>query len=80
MTDTNTVTSLATLPANATFGEAMAWLDRMRRLIDRWDTLPESATRSMTPVSKREAYAELDLMKDTLLREMAMANTQRTRR
>jgi hypothetical protein len=75
MHDTNAITALNRLPANATFGEAMEWVTRMRRLIDRWDTLPESATRSMTPELRQEAYAQLDVVEETIHRDMAMANS-----
>ena len=72
-TNTNAVTALNILPADATFAEATEWVKRMRRLVDRWDTLPQSAARSMTPELKQEVHAELDLVEETIRRDMAMA-------
>ena len=75
MLDSTTVTWLTVLPENATYAEATAWLARMRRLVDRWDDLPNALNRSMTPQAKREVRAELDLLEEhiRLDRKSAMA-------
>jgi hypothetical protein len=72
MTNTDVVISLMSLPSGATFAEAMRWLKRMRRLVDRWDSLPGAEHRSMTPEAKQEVRAELDLLEDAIHRDMAM--------
>lgn len=71
MTDIDAITSLTTLPADATYGEAILWLEKMRRVVDRWDDLPDAHRCSMTPQAKREVHAELDLLEDKIRRDMA---------
>jgi hypothetical protein len=61
------------LPATATCGEGLAWVNRMRRILDRWDDLPDAAQRMMTPELKVQANAELDQVEETIRRTMAEA-------
>jgi hypothetical protein len=70
MADENIVSTLRELPRDATNGKALAWVNRMRLLLDRWDTLPDSANRSMTPELKRQAYSELDDVEASVRRNM----------
>ena len=46
------------LPAKATNCEALAWVSRMRRIVDRWEALPDGV--AVTPERKQRAYRELD--------------------
>jgi hypothetical protein len=71
MIDTDAVLPLTVLPADATYAEAILWLEKMRRVVDRWDDLPDAHRCSMTPQGKREAHAELDLLEDKIRRDMA---------
>jgi hypothetical protein len=75
MNANDAVTWLTALPENATYEEASAWLMRMRRLVDRWDDLPQSTSRSMTAQGKREVYAELDVLEEMIHRDMAIASS-----
>ena len=75
MNSNDAVTWLTVLPENATYEEATAWLARMRRLVDRWDDLPNSQSRSMTAQGKREVYAELDVLEEMIRRNMAIASS-----
>ena len=71
--DTSVTSLLRELPATATNAEALAWVARMRRLIDRWEELPGYASRSMTPDLKRQAGEELDAVEQSVRRNMALA-------
>lgn len=73
MIDANEVISLTTLPDEATYAEAMEWLKKMRRVMDRWDTLPDAGRWHMTPDIKQEVYAELDVLEEKIRRDMTMA-------
>jgi hypothetical protein len=64
------ISTLRELPATATNGEALAWLTEMRRIVDRWETLPGHEGRSMTPEAKRQATAELDELECKLRRNI----------
>jgi len=64
------LSTIAELPANATNGEALAWVGDMRRLLDRWETLPDHDRRSMTPEVKQRAYCELDTTEAMIRRNM----------
>ena len=75
MPDANTLSVLNELPRNATNAEALAWVGRMRRLLDRWETLPEYESRSMTPELKQKARAELDQVERSVLRNMDAASS-----
>jgi len=62
--------TMAELPADATNVEALAWVGDMRRLLYRWEALPDHDRRSMTPEAKRRAYAELDSTETMIRRNM----------
>ena len=70
--DTNVASLLNELPASATNVETLAWVNRMRRLMDRWEELPGYASRSMTPDLQRQAREELDAVEQSVRRNMAM--------
>jgi hypothetical protein len=72
MADVHAVLPMNELPGNATNSEALAWVTRMRRLLDRWETLPEVASRSLTPELKRHAHGELDEVERGIRRNMAL--------
>lgn len=72
MRDETVVSLLNELPDSASNTEALAWVKRMRRIIDRWESLPAYAVRSMTPELKRQAHAELDEVEHTIRRHMAL--------
>ena len=72
MRDEPVIPLLGELPTNATNGEALAWVKRARRIIDRWDTLPGYGQRSMTPELKRQAHAELDEMEHGIRSNMSL--------
>jgi hypothetical protein len=72
MADMHAVLPMNELPGNATNSEALAWVNRMRRLLDRWETLPEVANRSPTPELKRQAHGELDEVERSIRRNMAL--------
>jgi hypothetical protein len=60
MPDAVAILPVNKLPAHANCGETLAWVGRMRRVLDRWETLPEYASRSMTPELRKQAHEELD--------------------
>jgi hypothetical protein len=68
------ISVLTDLPANATNSEAIEWLGRMRRLVNRWDRLPDAANRSMTPDVRRLAERQLDKIEMTLATDMQIAH------
>jgi hypothetical protein len=72
MADMHAVLPMNELPGNATNSEALAWVNRMRRLLDRWETLPEVANRSLTPELRRQAHGELDEVERSIRRNMAL--------
>jgi hypothetical protein len=72
MPDMNAVSVLFELPNDATNAQALDWVHKMRRLIDRWETLPEYASRSMTPELKQQANGELDELEHSIRRNMAL--------
>ena len=59
MTAEPAVLPLNELPAGATNAEALAWVARMRRMLDRWETFPRYQERSMTPEPRQETYDQL---------------------
>jgi hypothetical protein len=65
-----TFSTMAELPATATNGEALAWVGENRRLLDRWETLPDHDRCSMTPETKQRAYRELDTTEAMIRRNM----------
>ena len=71
MATADAISIVPDLPANATNAEALAWVARMRRLLDRWETLPGHESRSMTPELGQQAYAELDEVERNVRRNMA---------
>jgi hypothetical protein len=62
--------TLRELPADATNGEALEWVEDMRRILHRWDALPGREKRSMTPDLKRLALAEFDKLENMIRRNM----------
>ena len=75
MSTPNAVSEFHELPCDATNGEAIAWVGRMRRLLDRWETLPGYECRLMTPERKQRARAELDELERDIRRNMHIAIT-----
>lgn len=59
---------LRELPDNATHAEALTWVATQRRILDRWDDLPDASSRSMTPELRKQAHEELDTM-ERMIRE-----------
>lgn len=74
MTDSDPVLRLTVLPADATYAEAMQWLTRMRRIVERFEDLPDAYRFAMPPDAKREVHAELDLLEDKIRHDMASAS------
>ena len=74
MPETVAVLPLHEMPADATNAEALAWVNRMRRLLDRWENLPDHEGRSMTPKLMLQAREELDEVERGVHRNMASAN------
>jgi hypothetical protein len=72
MADAPALSLLNELPANATYAEALAWATRMRCVVDRWETLPGYADRSMTPELRQQAYNQLADLKRTIERNMQL--------
>jgi len=66
-----TIPLLQELPADATNAEALAWVSRMRRLVDRWEVLPGYHSFSMTPELRQQAYEELDAVEMSVRRNMS---------
>lgn len=77
MPDANAVSLFHELPESATNGEALVWVSRMRRVLDRWETLPEYANRSMTAELRNQAHAELDEVERSIRRDMALPQDER---
>jgi hypothetical protein len=61
MPETEPLAWIRKLSKNATFDEAISWVKRMRRLLDRWDKLPDADIFFIPPQMKEELYAALDL-------------------
>jgi len=72
VTSANTLTVLRELPCTATNADALAWVARMRRRIDRWESLPEHGSRSMSPDLRRRAREELDEVEHSVRRNMSL--------
>jgi len=72
MRDETVVSLLSDLPGSASSAEALEWVKRERRLIDRWEALPGSSGLSMTPEIKALAHAELDEVEHSIRRSMAL--------
>lgn len=70
MEQSNTIL-LQELPADATNAEALAWVSRMRRLVDRWEALPGYQSFSMTPELKQQVYEEIDAVELSVRRNMS---------
>ena len=58
----NVTALFAALPENATDKEAVAWMDRVRRILTRWEELPAEQTQAMTPELVEQAIGELNEM------------------
>jgi hypothetical protein len=71
MQQCNTIPILPELPAKATNAEALAWVTRMRRLVDRWEALPGYQS-FMTPELRRQAHEELDEVELSIRRNMSV--------
>jgi len=69
--DNTTVPMLRQLPADATNAQALDWVSRMRRLVDRWENLPGYQSLSMTPVLKQQAHEELNEVELSIRRNMS---------
>jgi hypothetical protein len=72
MEQCNTIPILQELPAKATNAEALAWVTRMRRLVDRWEALPGYQSFSMTPELRRQAHEELNEVELSIRRNMSV--------
>lgn len=70
MTMGKPIALLQPLPATATNADALALLDRMRRLVARWETLPDHENRSMTSARKKQANRVLDELEESIRRNM----------
>jgi hypothetical protein len=66
MADLPAVLPLNQLPGDATNAEALHWVNRMRRLLDRWEALPEYAGRSMTDELRGEISHQLADLEDSI--------------
>jgi len=66
---------LRELPDNATNAEALAWVATQRRILDRWDDLPDASSRSMTPELRKQAHEELDVMERMIRENMALPDS-----
>jgi hypothetical protein len=71
MPDAEPLAWIRRLPDDATYDEALAWINGMRRLLDRWDKLPDADIRLMPPDEREEAYRELDLAECDIRRHIA---------
>jgi len=71
MEQCNTIPLLQALPADATNAEALAWVSRMRRLVDRWESLPGYQSFSMTPELRQQAHEELNEVELSIRRNMS---------
>jgi len=72
MADMTALLPLNELSACASNAEALAWVSRMRRVVDRWETLPGYQERSMTPELRREAYDQLADLERSIERNMGI--------
>ena len=66
-----TIPILPELPAHATNAEALAWVNRMRRVVDRWESLPGYQSFSMTPELRQQVREELDAVELSVRRNMS---------
>jgi len=71
MEQCNTIPLLQELPADATNAEALDWVRRMRRVVDRWESLPGYKAFSMTPELRRQAHEELDAVELSVRRNIS---------
>jgi hypothetical protein len=58
------------LPADATNEQALAWIERVRRVLGRWEELPAQQTQMMTPELVDQAIGELNHMEWLIYRDM----------
>jgi len=72
MADMTALLPLNELSACASNGGALAWVSRMRRVVDRWETLPGYEQRSMTPQLRQEAYDQLADLERSIERDMGI--------
>jgi hypothetical protein len=70
MNSETTIAIFRPLPADATNGEALIWIERLRRVLMRWEELPPDQTQSMTREIAEEALFELDEMERMVCRDM----------
>jgi hypothetical protein len=68
--NTASVTSFQELPADATNGEALAWVDRFRRILDRWELLPDCHRCGITEEIKSMSRKDLDELEQSIRRNM----------
>ncbi len=65
------ISLLRELPADATNEEALAWINRMRRVEGWWDELPGHAGKSIPPEVRKQALEELDVLERMVRENMA---------
>lgn len=70
MSGQNVTPIFAALPANATNDQGLLWIERVRRVLLRWEELPADQTQMMTPEIVEQAIGELDHMEGLIYRDM----------
>jgi hypothetical protein len=58
------------LPDNATNEHGLAWIERTRRVLSRWEELPADETQMMSPEIVEQAIGELNEMERLIYRDM----------
>jgi len=66
----NVTALFSELPANATNQQGLEWLERIRRVLVRWEELPANETHMMTPEIAKQAIDELNEMERLIYRDM----------
>ncbi len=66
----NVTPIFSALPANATNEQRLLWIERMRRVLARWEELPADQTQMMTREIVEQAIGELNHMERLIYRDM----------
>ena len=70
MSRQNVTPIFSALPANATNQQGLLWIERVRRVLTRWEELPADQTQMMTPDIVEQAIGELNHMEWLIYRDM----------
>jgi len=70
MTTAIAILEMNDLPADATNAQAMAWVGRMRRTMERWESLPCQPPGTLTTEMRADIHRQLDAMERSVEQNM----------